>query len=90
VRERHRFWIASALLLAAACAQPRTPDVAVQAADARLTQAKPAASVPRTPDGKPDLQGFWNSATLTPLERPRNARDATLTAEQAAESERNT
>jgi hypothetical protein len=24
---------------------------------------------PRTPDGKPDLQGFWNNATLTPLER---------------------
>jgi hypothetical protein len=25
---------------------------------------------PRTPDGKPDLQGVWNSATLTPLQRP--------------------
>ena len=25
---------------------------------------------PRTPDGKPDLQGVWTSATLTPLERP--------------------
>ena len=24
----------------------------------------------RTPDGKPDLQGVWTSATLTPLERP--------------------
>jgi len=32
--------------------------------------AKPAAyKVPRTPDGKPDLQGFWSSATYTPLER---------------------
>ena len=28
--------------------------------------------VPRTPDGRPDLQGNWSSATLTPLERPRN------------------
>jgi hypothetical protein len=26
---------------------------------------------PRTPDGKPDLQGIWNNATLTPLERPK-------------------
>jgi hypothetical protein len=24
---------------------------------------------PRTPDGKPDLQGFWTNATATPLER---------------------
>ncbi len=24
----------------------------------------------RTPDGQPDLQGFWSNATLTPLERP--------------------
>jgi hypothetical protein len=25
----------------------------------------------RTPDGQPDLQGFWNFQTLTPLERPK-------------------
>jgi hypothetical protein len=25
---------------------------------------------PRTPDGRPDLQGTWNTSTLTPLERP--------------------
>ena len=25
---------------------------------------------PRLPDGTPDLQGIWSSATLTPLERP--------------------
>ena len=28
-------------------------------------------TVPRTSDGKPDLQGVWNSATLTPMERPK-------------------
>ena len=27
-------------------------------------------TAPHTPDGKPDLQGVWTSATLTPLERP--------------------
>jgi hypothetical protein len=27
--------------------------------------------VPRTPDGRPDLQGNWSSATITPLSRPR-------------------
>jgi hypothetical protein len=26
--------------------------------------------LPRTPDGHPDLQGNWGSATITPLERP--------------------
>lgn len=26
--------------------------------------------MPRTPDGKPDLQGLWTNATQTPLERP--------------------
>ena len=26
--------------------------------------------VPRTPDGRPDLQGNWSSATLTPFQRP--------------------
>ena len=27
-------------------------------------------TLPRTPDGQPDLQGFWTNATYTPLERP--------------------
>ena len=26
--------------------------------------------LPRTPDGRPDFQGTWNFATITPLERP--------------------
>src|SRR5437763_6102383 len=25
----------------------------------------------RTPDGRPDLQGIWSNATITPLERPK-------------------
>ena len=41
--------------------------------------------VPRTPDGRPDLQGVWTNATLTPLERPRAMADrATLTEQEAA------
>ena len=27
-------------------------------------------AIPRTSDGKPDLQGIWDFRTLTPLERP--------------------
>jgi len=37
-------------------------------------QARPPApkapSIPRTPDGKPDLQGAWSFANVTPFERP--------------------
>jgi hypothetical protein len=39
--------------------------------------------VPRTPDGKPDLQGNWSNETQTPLERM-GKQEATLTTEQAA------
>jgi hypothetical protein len=53
----------------------------------RPAPAAPAAGwkAPRTPDGKPDLQGVWSFATLTPLERPKELADkAVLTAEEAA------
>ena len=36
----------------------------------RRTVAQPEPRpIPRTPDGRPDFQGVWNFATLTPLER---------------------
>jgi hypothetical protein len=44
-------------------------------------------AVPRTPDGKPDLQGNWSNETQTPLERPGN-QGVTLTEEQAAAIEK--
>src|SRR5262245_49766095 len=43
--------------------------------------------VPRTPDGKPDLQGNWSNETQTPLERMGN-QGPTLTEEQAAALEK--
>src|SRR5256885_983112 len=27
-------------------------------------------TLPRTPDGQPDLQGYWTSLSFTPMERP--------------------
>ena len=44
---------------------------------------------PRTPWGKPDLQGTWDFRTVTPLERPAElAGKEVLTAAEAAEFEK--
>jgi hypothetical protein len=44
---------------------------------------------PRTPDGKPDLQGVWTNVTLTPLERPAELKDkAVFTPAEAAQYEK--
>jgi len=40
---------------------------------------------PRTPDGQPDLQGFWTNTTYTPLERPKIVTSAFYTREEAVE-----
>ncbi len=42
--------------------------------------------VPRTPDGRPDLQGEWTNGTMTPLQRP-EGEPLVLTPEQVAERE---
>ena len=58
---KHRIVLASAAL--------------VLSAMAASAQERPAAAasyrVPRTPDGQPDLQGFWTNLTYTPFERPK-------------------
>jgi hypothetical protein len=43
---------------------------------------------PRTPDGQPDLQGFWTNNTYTSLERPRNVTKEFYTREEALEAEK--
>lgn len=43
-----------------------------------------AQNVPRTPEGRPDFHGVWESRWLTPLERPVELDGPTMTAEQAA------
>ncbi len=43
------------------------------------------ADIPRTPSGRPDLSGTYDTATVTPLQRPREFGDRlTLTQEEAA------
>jgi hypothetical protein len=46
-------------------------------------------TLPRTPDGHPDLQGIWSNSTLTPVERPEEfAGKSVLTPEEAAAFEK--
>ena len=47
-------------------------------------QAPKRYSPPRTPWGDPDLQGVWNDATSTPLQRPNGQKDV-LTDEEAVD-----
>ena len=41
-------------------------------------------TAPRTPDGQPDLQGFWSNQTYTTLERPDGVTSAYFTPEELA------
>jgi len=80
----NRLWVSSsalALLMAGSLSAPSF--LAAQSSGAATkTDAKSAAkpdtkaastkdwTMPRLPDGKPDLQGYWTSLSVTPMERP--------------------
>jgi hypothetical protein len=56
-----------------------------------ITIAAPKAStkpyvVPKTPDGQPDLQGYWTNNTYVPLERPNGVTKDYYTREEAIEA----
>jgi len=55
---------ACVLAIGSAQAQPAAQ------APARLAASEKPWVSPRTPDGHPDLQGFWSNASITPLQRP--------------------
>jgi hypothetical protein len=76
----------SALAIVIATCLFATVPVAGQAPAARPAVAK--AAVPRTPDGKPDLQGVWDFRTITPMQRPTTlGGKEVLTDQEAAEFE---
>ena len=55
----------------------------------KAAPARAAATLPRTPDGHPDFQGFYDLATVTPIERPADAGGRlVLTSEEAAAVEK--
>ena len=58
----------------------------VPAAAGGQEEASDAWQAPRTPNGRPDLQGVWDFRSLTPLERPEAIADQDVfTAEEAAQ-----
>ena len=68
---------------APAAAKPAAPAPAQGSA-----QPKKAWVMPRTPDGQPDLQGYWTNATYTPLERANGVNKAFFTKEEFDERAR--
>ena len=57
----------AAVSLSAAAGQAAKPETPKKVVAKAITAAK---KVPHTPWGDPDLQGVWNDATSTPLQRP--------------------
>src|SRR5213593_1873361 len=94
---KYRMWFSIAVLAAGlagfsllAAGQTAKPATQTKAAPKPAPAAK-AWTAPKTPWGDPDLQGVWNDATSTPLQRPTqlSGRDV-LSDEEAAEFEQET
>ena len=85
----HRFLVSVSGLIALiavmlSATMPAAGQATAAAPGASRTSAR-AYTAPRTPDGQPDLQGFWTNTTYTPLERPKNVTKEFYTREEALE-----
>jgi hypothetical protein len=89
IDSKHQWLMGAAAVIAVAMLSSASlPGQVATAAGAAKAAVKPW-TLPRTPDGHPDLQGIWSIATLTPLERPKEFADKpVLTEEEAAEVEK--
>jgi len=85
----HRFLVSGKLAVMMAVVSLATVAVAGQGPSvvAKRETAAKAWSPRRTPDGQPDLQGFWTVSTNTPLQRPSNITKEFYSKEEAAELE---
>ena len=51
-----------------------------------MAVARQGYRAPLTPDGQPDLQGFWTNSTYTPLQRPKDVTKEFYTREEALDA----
>jgi hypothetical protein len=64
------------------------PQAADKLYDWKASFAKyPVAKVPRTRDGRPNLEGIWSHSVLTPLERPAAQQKTEFSSTEAKEAE---
>ena len=82
---RHSTLAASAALVAIALLAPASAAAQVEGG----ADGSAAWTMPRTPDGHPDMQGYWTTQTFTPVERPEHlGNQAFFTEEEVAELQR--
>jgi hypothetical protein len=88
---KYRFFVATAIVTVLSAAAWLAPTAAAgqgPSASAANSAAK-TYTAPRTPDGQPDLQGYWTNAGYAPLERPDDVtKEFFTTKEEAAEYEK--
>jgi hypothetical protein len=75
----------SLLTIALLCASAAPAVVSTAAAQNRASDARQW-EVPRTPDGRPDLQGNWTNQSLTPIQR-REGQEPVYSQDEVAEIE---
>src|SRR5262247_1384640 len=76
-----------AMILPAVGQAPASNAKAPAAEKAPADKKAPAAkkwTMPRTPDGQPDLQGYWTNSSYVPLERANGVTKEFYTPEEAA------
>jgi hypothetical protein len=78
--------IVSAVLALVLVSLTQAPGDAQQSAAARPEARGSRWVLPRTADGRPDLQGVWENNSATPLERPRQLADKPRLSDEELES----
>jgi hypothetical protein len=82
----HRFQVGAGVLLVGLAVAPLATGRLSGQSRVGAPPTRPAKpfTPARTPDGQPDLQGFWTNSSYTPLERPDNVTKELYTPEELA------